>query len=62
MLVIIAGSGFLFLLITILICCCWCCKKSRKDTYIYKTYSQVGNGTPGDAAEALDEDGDGRIN
>lgn len=55
MLVIVGGSAAIFLIISLLTCCC-CCggKKSRKDTYIYRTYSQIkGNN---DQAQALDED------
>ena len=62
MLTIILGSSLLFMLITIIICCCCCCKGGRKDTYIYKTYSQVGGGLAD--IEQLDDDTpkDGAIN
>lgn len=55
-LVIVGGSAAIFLIISLLTCCCCCCggKRSRKDTYIYRTYSQLkGNNDP---AQALDED------
>jgi hypothetical protein len=55
-LVIVAGSAAIFLIISLLTCCCCCSKKQRKDTYIYRTYSQLR----GNSVEALDDDTPGK--
>jgi hypothetical protein len=59
MLFVILGVAGLFLAITIFVCCCRF-KKQRKDTYVYKTYSQVDR--QGASEESLDNETDGRIN
>lgn len=62
MLSIIVLVAAIFLLITLIICCVCMVKKTRKDTYIYKTYSQVAGGVE-ELVEALDEEKDDkRIN
>lgn len=55
-LVIVGGSAAIFLVISLLTCCC-CCggQKSRKDTYIYRTYSQLRGGSH-DNVQVLDDD------
>ena len=55
MLSVIIGVAGLFMIVTIIICCVCCFKTRRKDTYIYKTYSQVAGGV--DEVEQLDDDG-----
>lgn len=58
-LVIVLGSAVIFLVISLLTCCCCTSKRNRKDTYIYRTYTQLR----GNSVEALDDDtpGDTRI-
>jgi len=54
-LVIVGGSAAVFLIISLLTCCCCCGKgKNRKDTYIYRTYSQLKGSN--DHVQALDEE------
>lgn len=54
-LVIVGGSAAIFLIISLLTCCCCCGKKgNRKDTYIYRTYSQLKGSN--DHVQALDDD------
>lgn len=57
---IVGASAAVFLLISLLTCCCCCSKKNRKDTYIYRTYSQLKGSN--DQVTALDEDDSGANN
>ena len=55
--VTIGGSSFLFLCISMIICCCCCKKKKRHDTYMFRTYSQMGG-----SIEELDVEDDSQRN
>lgn len=54
-LIIVCGTGFIFIIFTmIIVCCCIFKKKRRLNQYAFKTYTEIDTQDPSVRAERLD--------